>query len=170
MLKLNWTGDVNEENYEFIVRQITEELSGGEQALEVELTINCSTGNLIDAFAFFDFIRLNDIQLTTFGLGRLYLPAITILLSGQERKASLNSVFMAEPVENYLGLGLASPRPTLTEIHEALSGLERQVDHIHEVFADKCGRDKGDFEKLFSQNRIFDAEHARNLGIIQEIV
>lgn len=171
MLKLNWTGDVDEANYEHIVKQITEELNSGEQTLDVELTINCSAGNLIDAFAFFDFIRLNNIQLTTFGLGRLYLPAITILLSGQERKASLNSVFIAEPVENYLGLGLGSPHPTLTELHEALNGLEHQIDHIHEVFAKQCGdRDKSDFEKLFSQNRIFNAEHAQNLGIIQEIV
>lgn len=134
----------------------------------IKLWICSGGGSLIHSLAFFDFIRANNVNLTTIGTGLIWSGAIIILAAGRNRQATMNTRF-----------GLHSPqRETGNEnivlntdvLHDINQELQQSQQTIARILSGVCRKPRRYFYDLYASERQFDVNEAKRHGLIQKII
>ena len=143
---------------------------------KITLFISSSGGNIDPAWAFYELIKGKKIPLITVARGRVCSAAMLVFMSGTKRKATQNSVFLIHPGA-YRGeifylfklniLKFISPRQYKEEIAwtKAIQEVEARI-----LSEDSRVTPKEALKLVNKDFKIFGAEEAKRLGIIDEII
>lgn len=165
MTELYFIGDVNEENVKKLFEQVLEIHKVGPRE-EIVLYITSHGGNPQLAFAFYDLVRVKGINLTTIVLGSADSSALIILLAGQTRKASVNSLFLLHNISREWEK-ISFDEDEIAATSADITKVQRLVD---ELLAIRTGHKLADVQERRRSRVSLTAVEAFEWGLIKEII
>jgi ATP-dependent protease ClpP protease subunit len=97
MSDIYFSGRIGQESLNLLKDKILSENSEE----EIKIYISSGGGSLTAAIAFYEWIRIKEIQMTTIAVGNVSSAAIIIFLAGEKRLATAFSSFLIHPGGNY---------------------------------------------------------------------
>jgi len=163
---LHFEGSVEERNIGDLIERIEKAILG-DLSQEIELSIVSLGGKFEYAVAFFDWVRIRGIRLTTIAVGEVASAGIYIFLAGQKRKAGKNCVFFFHESSQ---LFRSETRLFTTEIERLGKELVHDQERGNRIVSEVTGLDVATVRTFETAERRLSAAEAVRLGIAHEIV
>lgn len=162
---LHWLGAVDEAHYMNMVDELRKIVWNTKGPRKVILHISNEGGDLMVAWAFYDFIRFSGLHLITVATSCVESAAVTLYLAGKTRCASRFSSFLLHDPQFKSDDGAFSRR--------TLQHAEKYTLLMHSkyltVLSFASGLPKEEIDRLSEQATRLNAEEAKTLGIVHHI-
>jgi ATP-dependent protease ClpP protease subunit len=169
MSDIYFSGRVNQENLNLLKDQI---LSENPQE-EIKIYISSGGGSLTAAIAFYEWIRIKKIDITTIAVGNVSSAAVILFLAGERRVATACSSFLIHPGGSYrydllCFLGKVIPLKRLKE-NESFDEYMNFVSI--KIMKERTNISEDLARKSITKSFLFmDPIKAKELGLIHEII
>ena len=134
---------------------------------KITLVMSTNGGDVNHGIMLYNFLKALPVDLTTHNIGNVDSIGNTIFLSGSKRYANRNATFMFHGVGRDVKAGV---RFEIKNTKEMLGSFEASTRRISITIAACTNLPLADVEKLFVEQVTKDAEYAKQVGIIHEIV
>ena len=144
-----------------IIQDLTEKILKSDEK-EVLINLNSQGGEVFSAFAFYNVIKSEQIALTVNVVGACSSSAITILLSGETRRASKIAEFLLHPMSRRYEKASLNAKELKGQSQD-LQRMEKKSDKIERLNVakelKKRGKTKKEIEKVFRKiNKLVEKE------------
>jgi len=167
MRKIILSGDINEESFAEFCEQMDEleNVPSGAKTDDIELVLNSTGGNALDAVAFMSRMRLSpcDVNVTVFGLAGS--AAVLILASGDYRRMTQESwVMVHEDSASYRAV-------TTSQLEKEAIMARKFEDQWDEIMERVSGTKKDVWKELHRNGDLYlTPKECVSLGICDEVV
>jgi ATP-dependent protease ClpP protease subunit len=134
---------------------------------EVYLLLSTPGGSVMNGLNLYNVLRSLPVKLTTHNVGNVDSIGNAVFLAGQERYACPHSTFM------FHGVGFDVPAQTRLEekpLRERLQSILADQKRIGAIIGERTRLKSRQIENLFKQARTKDANYAREVGIVDDIL
>lgn len=162
-----WWGEVEGVCYKDI-DEFVSQMSEGDNT--IDLRIFCDGGSVLEGWAIYDKLRATGKEITATIEGKAASMATVILMAApKERRKAYKSAQVCVHNPWISGFSL-SGQLTADDLQRAADDLKAQQDKILDLYVERCGCDRDEMQALMNEDKYIDAERAKALGIIGEII
>jgi len=159
------SGSIDMDTTQAVVSQLLEWEEEGAERNAVTIIINSDGGNLTDAFAIIDSIKMSRFKVTTVGIGEISSAGAMILLAGDVRYMTDHAILMLhEPRWIDSGSERLMGKRTFLDFQERLHGT------VLEYLEEKSGESRAYWQEVLREDFHMFAEEALSLGLIEGIL
>lgn len=161
-------GEVNAKNIDQLIQNVR--AAGTE---EINLFISSPGGTGWLGMGFYDWVKTNGIKITTIATGYVASEAIYILLSGNVRKTTSHSIFLVHHggfATDRIRKGLV--RLIAPSLYKEDSDLDSAItEQRADIISRETKLDQSEaLSYLTDKHLVFDADQAKNLGFVTEVI
>jgi ATP-dependent Clp protease, protease subunit len=134
---------------------------------EVYLMLSTPGGTVMNGMNLYNVLRALPVKLITHNMGNVDSIGNAVFLAGQERYACRHSTFM------FHGVGVDLPSGTRLEekfLRERLNGVMADQKRIGSIIGERTNLKGRQIMNLFKEARTKDADYARRVGIVHDIL
>lgn len=157
------TGEINEDTIDFLDTRVRvlNKVSNPEEP--ITLIVNSFGGCAYGMLAVIDMIESSDVQINTFGRGKMMSAGAIILICGKKRTMTKNSFLMIHDSQNFF-------RGSFKDMKNELKHLETLQQLMYNLLANHSKRDAQWWENTLQREVYLSAQEALDLGLIDEII
>ena len=163
-IKINFTGNVNEENVRNFINEIKNLIEKNPESTSLTIYISSSGGNVDIAVELFNFLKLLDCTVRTVNVSCVNSAAIIIFAAGTERISLPCSSFYVHSVSKHLN-GNYTADDLLREAKE----MTANTDKVVTILANISNKNKSYWKRLMKKGCLLTSQKAKELGLVNDI-
>ena len=163
-VKINFTGNVDEENVRAFIRDIKNLNEKFPDSTTLTIYISSPGGNVDIAVELFHFLKLLDCTVRTVNMSFVNSAAIVIFAAGEERISLPCSTFYVHSITKNLN-GAFTATDLLREVRE----MTANTDKIATILANISNKNKSYWKRLMREGRLLTSKKAMQLGLVNNI-
>jgi ATP-dependent Clp endopeptidase proteolytic subunit ClpP len=162
-VQINLAGSVSSQTIQTLMELVSERVGKG--ARSILLAISSPGGNIFWGVTAYNFLRGIGVEIITHNVGQVDSIAGVIYCAGDRRLCVPDARFLIHGV----AAQFANENISEKDLRSRLANLEQNRDTIASIIATRTGRPLGDVKGDILNERIMDAEQAREYGFVTEI-
>lgn len=137
---------------------------------DIDLRLHCDGGVVTEGWAMYDRLRASGKTITATVEGNCASMATVVLMAApKERRRAYENAHIC--VHNPWMCSFAlDEMVTADDLQKAANDLRSEEARIVDLYVERCGCDREEIRQLMSEDKYIDAQKAKELGIIGEIV
>ena len=163
-IKINFTGNVNEENVRAFVNEIKNLVEKNPESTSLSIYISSPGGNVDIAVELFHFLKLLDCKVRTMNMSCVNSAAIIIFAAGTERISLPYSSFYVHSITKNLN-GIFTATDLLREAKE----MTVNSNKVAEILAQTSNKNKSYWKRLMRKGCLLTSQKAKELGLVHDI-
>jgi len=161
---LNWIGSIDDGNLRVIISDIQKALDRNKRST-FRMYLHSYGGNVETSLSFYQWIKLNKIDLTVVGLSLVASSATVVFLAGSKRQCTSKTNFLFHRLKFITEKGAMGPY----EMEENFKLAKIENERYKEIYKE-LGLNNKELSKIMREGIYFDAEEAKARGIVHEII
>lgn len=135
----------------------------------IEIRLHCNGGSLTEGWAIYDKLRSTGKEITCTIEGTCASMATVILMAApkERRRAYANAHIL---VHNPYICTQGANGMDADELQKVANDLKSEQERLVNLYVERCGCDKDTIQALMNEDKPIDAERAKELGIIGDII
>ena len=137
---------------------------------DIDLRLHCDGGVVTEGWAMYDRLRASGKTITATVEGNCASMATVVLMAApKERRRAYENAHIC--VHNpWMCSFTLDEMVTADDLQKAANDLRSEEARIVDLYVERCGCDREEIRQLMSEDKYIDAQKAKELGIIGEIV
>lgn len=137
---------------------------------DIDLRLHCDGGVVTEGWAIYDRLRASGKTITATVEGNCASMATVVMLAApKERRRAYENAHICVHFPYTCSVALGDYL-TADDLQKAANDLRSEETRIIDLYVERCGCDREEIRQLMSEDKYIDAERAKELGLIGEIV
>ena len=163
-IKINFTGNVNEENVRIFINEIKCLIEKNSEILSLTIYISSPGGNVDIAVELFHFLKLLDCKIRTVNMSCVNSAAIIIFAAGEERISLPCSSFYVHSITKNLNGDF-----TADDLSREAKEIMANTDKVSTILAHTTKKNKAYWKRLMKKGYLLTSKKAKELGLVNDI-